>query len=207
MTSFWVASHSRRLAYGASPGLWDHLLCSPLHPPHKPPIPTPAAMDCSQGIVCSPTTHFCSCSSLGPEYPSLLSLHCPHQILTNTISFLGPSLRNQGPGFLLCVVTYFFRFKASGIICIYVALPSLSLLPYLAGTPLGAQCVCECDQGCVHTSEACRRAAVAAGAGQGCIPAVTISPAHDSVPRALGATEKLLSRGSGFSPLAEMRYE
>lgn len=134
MTSFWAASHSQRLAHGASPGLWDHLLCSLLHTPHKPPIPTPAATDCSRGIACSPTTHFCSCSSLGPEYPSLLSLHCPHQILTNTISFLGPSLRNQGPGFLPCVVTHFFPFKASGIICIYVALPSLSLLPYLAGT-------------------------------------------------------------------------
>ena len=45
---------------------------------------------------------------------------------------------------------------------------------------------------------------VCAGGGpwQGCIPAVTISPADDSVPRASGGAEKLLSRGSGFSPFA-----
>lgn len=42
----------------------------------------------------------------------------------------------------------------------------------------------------------------AAAAWQCCIPTVTISPADDSVPRALGGAEKLLSRGSGFSPLA-----
>lgn len=42
------------------------------------------------------------------------------------------------------------------------------------------------------------------GAGHSAVPvhAVTISPADVSLPRARGSAEMLLSRGSGFSPLA-----
>lgn len=60
-------------------------------------------------------------------------------------------------------------------------------------------CVCESMIRCVDVQV---MVCMGGGPWQGCFPAVTISPADDSVPRASGGAEKLLSRGSGFSPFA-----
>lgn len=119
----------------ANPGSGSSSLCLPVHPllclpPASPTVPSPACY-----------SHLCT----GLGCPSLPSLPCPPSNLnSNVISFLGPALKDRGAGFFLCNYILLSLFMVSeGCLSIYVAVSTLFVLLYLAGT-LWVLSVCVC---------------------------------------------------------------
>lgn len=120
------------------PRLWviQSLLTSP-----SSPLSTPCFTHCPQPCMLFTSLHFCT----GLGCPSLPSLPCPPSNLnSNVISFLGPALKDRGAGFFLCNYILLSLFMVSeGCLSIYVAVSTLFVLLYLAGT-LWVLSVCVC---------------------------------------------------------------